>query len=198
MDERHPTARRLIEHGLRLFVERGVEATPIVQIEEAAGLAPGSGAFYKHFRSKEQLLSASLEDATASAATGTELFDALESLDLRDQAMLIARGAWVVLDMHRDLVLVLAREPRYRPATFGLDPQRWPVSGPAFVTRWLSRLQTNSDLDIDDPEATALVLVDALTAYWRQRQTHTENPYGIDPDRFIDAWVKLILANEKP
>jgi AcrR family transcriptional regulator len=194
VNERHPTAKRLIEHALRLFVERGVDATAIVKIEQAAGLAPGSGAFYKHFRSKEQLLSAALDDATATAAMGIDALDALGSLDLRAQATLIARGTWSVLDMHPDLILVLTREPRYRPDTFGIDPQRWPLTGPAFLARWLTTLHTNGDLTVTDPDATALVMYDALAAYWRQHQTHGEAPYGIEPDRYIQAWTNLALA----
>lgn len=194
MNERHPTAQRLIEHALRLFVERGVDATPIVKIEQAAGLAPGSGAFYKHFRSKEQLLGAALDDATTTATAGVDLLDALHSLDLRAQATLIARGTWSVLDTHRDLVLVLTQQPRYRPDTFGIDPHRWPIIGPAFLARWLTTLHTNIDLTVEDPDATALVMFDALTTYWRQHQTDGDAPYGIGPDRYIKAWTNLILA----
>jgi glyoxylase-like metal-dependent hydrolase (beta-lactamase superfamily II) len=141
-------------------------------------------------------LSAALDDATTIATMGIDLLDALDaldSLDLRAQATLIARGTWSVLDMHRDLVLVLTQQPRYRPDTFGIDPQRWPVTGPAFLARWLTGLHTNGDLTIADPDATALVMFDALTAYWRQHQTRGDAPNGIEPDRYIEAWTNLIL-----
>jgi len=48
----------LVEVAARLFAERGFEATSVAEIQAAAGLAPGSGALYKHFASKRALLDA--------------------------------------------------------------------------------------------------------------------------------------------
>lgn len=80
---------------------------------------------------------------------------------------------------------------RHSPPTAA---ERWPVSGPAFLARWLTTLHTNGQLTAEDPDATALVMHDALTAYWRQHQTHGDAPYVIEPDRYIEAWTNLILA----
>jgi len=52
------TRERIMEAALQLFAEQGVAATPITAIEAAAGLSPGSGSFYRHFKDKGQLLSA--------------------------------------------------------------------------------------------------------------------------------------------
>lgn len=200
MVERHPTARRLIEQGLRLFVERGIDATPIVQIEAAAGLAPGSGAFYKHFRTKQALLDAAIDDASAATAAGADLFATLGPLDLRDQALLVARGAWLMLDAHRDLFLVLHREHRHRPAGFGDDPKTWPGSGPAAVARWLESLRDAGLVHFDDAQALAVLLLDGLVAFWRRCQTEGETPQGLDSERIIAAWVHLIssMADQTP
>jgi AcrR family transcriptional regulator len=48
----------LVEAAARLFAEQGFEATSVAEIQAAAGLAPGSGALYKHFASKQALLDA--------------------------------------------------------------------------------------------------------------------------------------------
>jgi AcrR family transcriptional regulator len=192
--ERHPTARRLIEHGLRLFAESGVAGTPIVRIEEAAGLAPSSGAFYRHFQSKAELLAAAVDDAAASMHYGAEMFDALEGMSLEDQATFIARGAWFMFDAHRDLVLVLTRDTHPRPANYGYEPTMFPGGGMTFIATWLRGRMASGDLaSIPDPEATALVLADALTNYWLQREAEDPIPYGVDGDRFIAAWVDLVL-----
>ena len=55
------TRERLIDEAMRLFGEQGYRATSVAQIEEAAGLTPGSGGLYHHFRSKELLLEAGIE-----------------------------------------------------------------------------------------------------------------------------------------
>jgi AcrR family transcriptional regulator len=58
----------VIREARRLFAEQGYEATSVADIQAAAGLAPGSGALYKHFVSKRALLEAVLE-----SGAGTEI-----------------------------------------------------------------------------------------------------------------------------
>lgn len=194
MPERHATTARLIAAGLRLFAVDGVAATPIVKIEEAAGLAPGSGAFYKHFRSKAELLDAAVADATSTSTAGADFFTALDGLDLRDQARFIARGTWMVFDAHHDLFLVMVREVEHRPPRYTHDPNGWPGDGPAFVASWLESKVKAGQLVVSNPRATAVVLLDALTSYWLQRHTESDKPYGVDDQQFVDAWVDLIAG----
>src|SRR3981189_1918089 len=56
-----PTRERLVPEAMRLFGDQGYQATSVSQIEAAAGLAPGSGALYHHFKSKEELLNAGID-----------------------------------------------------------------------------------------------------------------------------------------
>jgi AcrR family transcriptional regulator len=197
--DRHPTARRLIDRGLRLFAENGIAGTPIVRIEEAAGLAPSSGAFYRHFKSKADLLAAAVDDAAASTQAGAEWINALDGLSLEDQVVAIARGAWFLLDAHRDLVLVLTRDTHPKPANYGYEPTMFPGGGPSFIATWLrNHIETGDLAPLDDPEATALVLADSLTTFWLQREAEDPIPYGIDSDRFITAWADLVLRLRPP
>lgn len=199
MPDRHPTARRLIEDGLRLFAEVGVAGTPIVRIEEAAGLAPGSGAFYRHFRSKAELLAAAVADAATATQFGIDQLAVAERLPFEDQPVFIARGAWLMFDAHRDLLLVLTRERGPRPAGYGHGPDDWPGSGVPFVSSWLRARVASGDLaPVEDPDATALVLLDTLWAYWLQREAEGPTPYGIDDTRFIAAWTDLVLRLRHP
>ena len=57
-----PTRERILDNALRLFAERGYEATSIGEIEVAAGLVPRSGALYKHFASKRALIDVALAE----------------------------------------------------------------------------------------------------------------------------------------
>ena len=50
---RSDAADRILREAMRLFAERGYERTTVPDIQEAAGLAPGSGAMYKHYPSKD-------------------------------------------------------------------------------------------------------------------------------------------------
>jgi AcrR family transcriptional regulator len=54
------TRARLIEAARRIAATRGIEATPISEITEEAGV--GVGSFYNHFATKEELLEAVISD----------------------------------------------------------------------------------------------------------------------------------------
>ncbi len=56
------TRGRIIEEALRLFAERGYNATSVAEIEAAAGLSPGAGGLYRHFKSKYEVLAAAVAD----------------------------------------------------------------------------------------------------------------------------------------
>jgi len=51
-----PTRERILDAALELFIERGVAGTTVSDIERAVGLAAGTGSFYRHFRSKEDVV----------------------------------------------------------------------------------------------------------------------------------------------
>jgi AcrR family transcriptional regulator len=55
------TRERLMDAALDLFAEQGFEGTTITEVERRVGLAPGTGSFYRHFPSKEELLRAAVE-----------------------------------------------------------------------------------------------------------------------------------------
>jgi AcrR family transcriptional regulator len=52
------TRTRILDSALSEFVARGVDAVAVTDLERAAGLSPGSGSFYRHFRSKRDALAA--------------------------------------------------------------------------------------------------------------------------------------------
>jgi AcrR family transcriptional regulator len=53
---RTPTRERILDAALDLFIERGVAGTTVSDIERAVGLAAGTGSFYRHYKSKEELV----------------------------------------------------------------------------------------------------------------------------------------------
>lgn len=55
------TRDRILTESLALFATQGFEGTDIVEIEEAVGLTPGSGGFYRHFKNKEDVLWAAVD-----------------------------------------------------------------------------------------------------------------------------------------
>lgn len=60
-EEKDRSHQRIVENAARLMRERGIEATGVADVMAAAGLTHGG--FYRHFGTKEELLTAALEAA---------------------------------------------------------------------------------------------------------------------------------------
>lgn len=100
---------RIIAAAFALFAERGLEATTLVAIEEASGLAPGRGGIYRYFPDKESILRAAIIDdlervrprRQGEVAELPEDFEALEAN---------LRGAIDSVLRMRQLVAILVRD----------------------------------------------------------------------------------------
>ena len=75
------TRARLEKAALELFLQKGYARTTIGQIEAAAGLAPRTGTFYRHFKNKAELIS---ELARSEITETPEKFDLERLLELGD------------------------------------------------------------------------------------------------------------------
>ena len=104
------TRSKILAAALELFAERGYTATSVGEIEAAAGLAPRSGALYKHFPSKEALLDAALSERIAEIDAFNERL-VLEPLgDLRAELTLVASWGLAELARERDLIRIVMRD----------------------------------------------------------------------------------------
>jgi AcrR family transcriptional regulator len=88
-DKRERTRQAIIQTALRLISEKGVEGTSVLEVTNALGIS--NGAFYYHFRSKDQLL----EDVGHSVVES--LVSRIESVSREDPAAFIARGPIVIM-----------------------------------------------------------------------------------------------------
>src|SRR5271163_4086955 len=107
-----PTRDRLVTEAMRLFGQQGYQATSITQIEAAAGLTPGSGALYHHFKSKEALLEAGIDrqlDRRRAMRDIRALFAGLG--DLRAELTVLGRYLLSVVDEEIQLLQIAARTP---------------------------------------------------------------------------------------
>jgi AcrR family transcriptional regulator len=106
------TKERLVIEAMRLFSARGFEATSVSQIEAAAGLAAGSGALYRHFKSKDALLDAGIDrqlDRRHAMRDIRALFVGLG--DLHSELTVLGRYLLSVIDEEIQLLQIAARTP---------------------------------------------------------------------------------------
>lgn len=189
-----PTRKRILDSALELFAERGYEGTSIAEIERAAGLSPGSGALYRHFASKRELLDAALrERVEAMQAVRDQV--ALGPLgDLRSELTMMARWGLAELERERLLVAIVMREGNRLPGVIAgfrtavVDPAH------ALARESLERYAGERGATLADPEALGIAIAASMVGFALQGQMLGRDFAAIDDERFIAAWVEIAAS----
>jgi len=184
----HPTREVLIDAALTLFANEGYRGTTIRKIEEAAGLSPGAGGMYRHFRSKEDLLLAAVDRYRADVASFVKRVPELMRLgDVRAELLVAAKLSREFNERNDALLRVLILEQQAIPQKAKRHFEEAWERGYRLYASWLEqRLGPKSGVDI---EAAAIQLFGALTQYQVQAETFSRPPLGVEPDRYIVAWA---------
>jgi AcrR family transcriptional regulator len=188
-----PTRDRLVTEAMRLFGEQGYQATSITQIEAAAGLAPGSGALYHHFKSKEALLEAGIDrqlDRRRAMHDIRTLFAGLG--DLRIELTMLGRYVLTVLDEETQLLQIAARTPpdqsprlnnAYAALIDGLSAE---VAD--WIKGWAPKISKH------DATAIAAVGVDALLGRRATQAVFRMPAIDMQDEDFIAEWTAMLAG----
>lgn len=187
------TRDRLIDEAMRLFSEQGYRATSIVQIEAAAGLAPGAGGLYHHFRSKEQLLEAGIDrqlDRMSALRDIRQIFEGLT--DLRSELTVFGRYTLGVIDEEAQLLRIVSSELRDRPRKLAETFAALVEDTYTGMAAWIRRRVPSAAEH--DAEAVAAVALNSLFAHRTMRHLFDVQPLALDDDRVIGEWVTMVAA----
>jgi AcrR family transcriptional regulator len=193
MTPRRSNAReRILEAAMRLFAEQGYERTTIADIHAAVGLAPGSGALYKHYPSKEALLQAGM---SRFIATNVEARSLLPKPPVPAGDVLGAFGveAMRILRDERNDIRVAWRELEAFPELHDQVQREVMQANYRTVAAWLAERAASGELEVHDPEATAVVVLGGLVMFRLYEAMWGETPLGLSAERFVDAWSRLTL-----
>jgi AcrR family transcriptional regulator len=188
------TRERLLDAAITLFARQGYAATSVADIQRACGLAPGSGALYKHFSSKRELLNAATRRYLDRIVDEGKRFDAEPGHTVEQTLRRVAALIWNGINDNALLLRVIFREPDAFPE---LADELWAGITANAYQRFAQELRSATDagyLQIADPEATAAVLVASLSYYPMVRLLIGHTPGGIDEDRYREAWVQHARA----
>ncbi len=189
-----PTRERILAAALELFATQGFDATSTAQIEAAAGLSPRSGALYKHFRSKEQLLEVALAQRMQEITTLPDRLDLGPLSDLRSELSLIARWGLAELARERELALIVMKEGHRLPAFRDAFRDAIVRPGHALATEVLRRYSTSHQVEFDDIEALGEVLCSALVGFALQGFMLGNGFVEISDERFAGAHLDIAMA----
>jgi AcrR family transcriptional regulator len=199
---------RILAEALRLFGEQGYAGTSIAQIEKAAGLSPGSGALYRHFKSKDELLVQALEARVLDRGQWAQFlspdFSVLAMLDLVapdsdivDRLMVLCRIGLQRLDHDRDVTRILLRDNTAPQDALEVARRDEHLVVLSVLSRGLAEL-AGPDQGDEDWDALAVVLQAAVAHYWLVRDVFGgEHPSTIDPDRYLRAIAEMVAARLK-
>src|SRR5438874_3318256 len=112
------TRQRIAAEALKLFAANGYAATSVADIERAAGLKPGAGGLYSHFKSKRDVLAAAVASVVAVADSAYAAHAALPLTDVRSELTVIARGSLLLFDATGDWVRLRVKEGDNFPELF--------------------------------------------------------------------------------
>jgi AcrR family transcriptional regulator len=194
LNEQAPTRERIVTEAIRLFAERGYRGTTVGDIEEAAGLAPRSGGFYKHFASKEAVLDEGIERHVAELEQIRPVLDMLPLGDLRAELTLVARWALHELGAEMPLMRVVQKDGDQFPELVARVKERIIDPGHSDASRVIGRMLTELGAEPTDAEAIGSVALGSLVAYRIEEQMFGKPGGDVSEERIVDAWVDVWMT----
>jgi AcrR family transcriptional regulator len=190
MPQRSQTAARILREATRLFARQGYERTSVPDIQEAAGLSPGSGALYKHFSSKESVLRAIVAQFIAEARAARTTFSDLHQPP-RQVLEWIGRAVLRTLAEKTDELRILWRELDPFPSLRREARRELMQATYQSVAVWLRDGIRRGEIPEQDPEAAAAVLIGSLAMFRVFEAIWGTKTIDVSDDRFLEAWLAI-------
>jgi len=183
----------LIDSGLSLFLERGIEAVTIDEVAREAGMAKGN--FYRYFRDKADLVEAVIEPVASTTSEAIQACDEdLRQANGRDDAVAaygqLGNRLIGALSMYPDAMCLYLQERR-APATTA----RQAISD--LATELDDRAMTLSQVAVDrnlvvvsDPRVSAVAVLGAVEAL---ALASVRNQVKMDPIETTKSLISIVL-----
>jgi TetR/AcrR family transcriptional regulator, transcriptional repressor of aconitase len=189
--QQHVDARRdaILGAAARLFARKGVSGATMAEIANEADLS--AGAIYRYYKSKEELLRAVFDEASArnhelfhsTAANATSPLDALQQ---------VGRKVWVEMVDQDDLIcdvqmaLTAARDPE----DFGVDLRAAQNEVRQLMLEMIRQAQVVGEIDPSiDPEHLAIILQACTSGIQMLKLTPEED---FDVEAAFNLFVRMV------
>lgn len=197
---RGKTRERLLEAGCKLFSQMGFDGTTIGDLEEEAGLKPGTGSFYRHFRNKEELLDEVIAHETEKLnQIVAQRAKMLESSlgNTRADLLLKFRMRLMGLRQVKDFINILVREEnRFTPEQMQAFRTRFVDQPHERDTRGLQKLIRAGEVVDGNPKALARVITDAIMGHFLiKRYYRMDELGGVSDEEFSSMLADLVTGS---
>ena len=183
----NPTRDRLLDEAMRLFGDRGYDATSVAEIERSAGLTPGAGGLFHHFKTKEAVLTAGIERQLARLEAVRQIRGAIPPLgDLRAELTLVARYVFLELEEEQELLRVLISESRQRPHLLSNAVEQV-VRGT--FDEFAALLGRSGGTEVG-----AALALGSLVAFASAELLLGQSPVEADREDVIATWVEMVMG----
>jgi AcrR family transcriptional regulator len=183
---------RILDAALKLFAEQGYAETSVAEVQAASGLSSGSGALYKHFASKEQLLAEGIERELVHLEGVRIARRIVPQLgDFRAELEIVGRFLSLELAAERDLLRVLFKDADRFPRVLASARRRLVDPAYAEFAEWMG---SHDEVCVEDVEAIAAVAFGAIVQYRVIEALLGFPPAGLDEERFLRAWVEMVSS----
>ena len=159
----------------------------------AAGLTPGAGGLYHHFRTKEEVLTAGIERHLARLDALRDIRRLLTGLgDLRSELTITARYALAELDRESELLRILATKARMRPQLVqSAVDQLFDATATEFAA-WVGE-QAGGRLTPAKAKVVATIGLGALISS-RVLAILGLTSISVDEQALVDTWSDMMIA----
>jgi AcrR family transcriptional regulator len=198
---RGSTRERILQTSLELFAARGFDGTDIVEIEEAVGLTPGSGGFYRHFKNKENVLHAVVE----AEVERVQAYQERQKAARRNVTLTADIDPATVVGDGVDRMLDTLWELRHLMAVIGHDSERFPDLLPrissamgdgriAIDAEELDQLMDAGTIPRRPAQVVASIMLMAGVGYTRTAQLFDGPVAAIDRSDFRAVLIDMVLG----
>jgi len=186
----------LLDAGLKLFSEKGFDGTSVMEIEAAVGLKPGNGSFYRHFKTKEDLMEAVVhrEIEKVRAWRAGEIVSAKGGVSresLKNGLLQSLEG----MEAIKDLMKLLAREygqGRFPELMAQLKALLLDEGLEAFRKEYRDAIKTGVLRELD-PRTLSSIVISALVGYHLSNMYFGAEPGGVSRETFASGLVELMM-----
>ncbi len=183
------TRDKLATEALRLFGDQGYAETSVGQIEAAAGLSARAGGFYRHFKSKEDVLLKAMAGLVDGLIAELRVEEIASLGSIRAELLVIARALIRAAEEQRPLRLLLQREGHKLPALRKAARKANAKLAAMDVLPWVDSALKRSGRSKENASATAMIIFAPVLVYFIA-QDRGDAAFGItDAETFLPTWA---------